>query len=854
MLEQFFQNYIINLNSNKIFFNKSWLIFSSTISLFLISLFIILLGILFSKKAFHIKIFNIFLIYYLVIYFINVSLNFDYIFLDLNLAFNQNTTSFVNLFIFLSTLTIIIFFLGICNVFFLEENTKIEFSLLVWFIYLSSIFLIANTTFISTILLLECITFSSYVLVGFARKNKFSTASALTYLILGAIPSGIFILGLALLYYKFGSFSQDYLNLIFQGLLNQNDFDLINHNQSKNFCLIWQYINQTYFNQPNFLVKILSDKIFLEFLSYLNDLNFILSQYNGWIPFELVTYEYKLSTWIVYMLKIDRCMFDFERSPDFYIYCFLFKTYFLVIRELFFLKYFWELIFNNNFILFPNFFDSFWETGFLFSEPLTGILLNQNKLDNILNWFRICNFVEFWNQLTVISPKYFNLFYGAFCTPNAQVFLGFYLFEILPEQYIKNFEFPNVKVYFAPFMEIGCDMEVFTKTHKIFEIDTESKVSNYSNKLMQNFNDLDSHKKYLIDTFIDLSLVKISVLPNLEKQDLYFYLYHFKGLLYKQVFDFESIFTNTTQKSNFLLSSQSFFFKFDYLILINNFFNKIDITVYVIILFIIVNLCFKLTAAPFHTWAPTVYGGAPLATVIFLSIFSKLTIGFLCIWLFFNIFDFYFEIWQAILIPIALLSIIISILGAFSEKFFKRFLIYSSISHVGFILFGISMFNLRGIQASLDYLSIYIISSFILWFILLFLTKKTITIINLKGLFFNQPQLSLIFAFVIFSLSGIPPLAGFFVKYEIFYSILNSSFFYIGYILLLLTVISFFYYLRIIKIIFFEKNNFYLKKLDWNDIKLRVISICFFMIFLFFIFFENSFSNILYEILKHSLI
>lgn len=133
------------------------------------------------------------------------------------------------------------------------------------------------------------------------------------------------------------------------------------------------------------------------------------------------------------------------------------------------------------------------------------------------------------------------------------------------------------------------------------------------------------------------------------------------------------------------------------------------------------------------------------------------------------------------------------------------------------------------------------------------LTKKTVTLINLKGLSYNQPYLSLIFSIILFSLSGIPPLGGFFVKYEIFYSLINSSFFFLAYILLLLTIASFFYYIRLIKIFYFENNKNFYKFKDFNDIKLRIISYLFFIIPFFILFSDNAISIFITNILTKSL-
>jgi len=133
------------------------------------------------------------------------------------------------------------------------------------------------------------------------------------------------------------------------------------------------------------------------------------------------------------------------------------------------------------------------------------------------------------------------------------------------------------------------------------------------------------------------------------------------------------------------------------------------------------------------------------------------------------------------------------------------------------------------------------------------LTKKTITLVDLQGLYFNQPFLSIIFAIILFSLSGIPPFGGFFVKYEIFYSLIQSSFFYSAYFLLILTVISFFYYLRLIKIMFFENNKKFVKYKNLEDIKLRLISFGFVFIPFFILFFDNSFINLIKQVLIRSL-
>ena len=232
--------------------------------------------------------------------------------------------------------------------------------------------------------------------------------------------------------------------------------------------------------------------------------------------------------------------------------------------------------------------------------------------------------------------------------------------------------------------------------------------------------------------------------------------------------------------------------------------NSINILTLIALVFLFFNFLFKLTAAPFHVWAPSVYGKAPIVSVIFLSIYSKILIFFLFFKLlntFLHTFSFFI---RNFLLIIGILSIFIGILGAFIEKLIKRFFIYSSIGHVGFRLIGLSLLTLEGSSAIFHYLAVYIISSFGRWFLLLIIGRNKNHLVHFAELKNNDPFISLFFAFLIFSISGIPPLGGFFIKLDILSALLDTSHFFINYILFFFTVASFFYYLRIIKILFFD--------------------------------------------------
>lgn len=223
--------------------------------------------------------------------------------------------------------------------------------------------------------------------------------------------------------------------------------------------------------------------------------------------------------------------------------------------------------------------------------------------------------------------------------------------------------------------------------------------------------------------------------------------------------------------------------------------------------FLFFNLLFKLTAAPFHVWAPSVYGKAPIASVTFLSIYSKARVLFLLFKLltsFLHVFSFFT---LAFFLVSGVLSIFVGRVGAFSEKRVKRFFVYSSRGHVGFRLIGLGLATLEGSSARFHYLAVYIVSSFVRWFLLLTRGRSKSHLSHFAELKNANPFLALLFAFLVFSRSGIPPLGGFFIKLDILAALLDTSHFFTNYILFFFTVASFFYYLRLIKIIFFDAQD-----------------------------------------------
>ena len=228
------------------------------------------------------------------------------------------------------------------------------------------------------------------------------------------------------------------------------------------------------------------------------------------------------------------------------------------------------------------------------------------------------------------------------------------------------------------------------------------------------------------------------------------------------------------------------------------------------IVFILVGLAFKISAVPFHMWAPDVYEGSPTSVTLFFTMVPKIAaltvfIRFLYV-PFLNLID----QWQMILIFLSLASMIFGAVAAIGQTNLKRLVAYSSISHVGYALAGLATGSNEGIQSSVIYITIYILMNLGLFSCLLMMKRNNVyyeQIEDLSGLSKNHPLLSLSLLIILFSLAGIPPLAGFFAKFYIFKSVLEQSMFFLAIVGLLSTVVAAFYYLRLIKIMYFDKEK-----------------------------------------------
>ena len=226
------------------------------------------------------------------------------------------------------------------------------------------------------------------------------------------------------------------------------------------------------------------------------------------------------------------------------------------------------------------------------------------------------------------------------------------------------------------------------------------------------------------------------------------------------------------------------------------------------IVFILVGLSFKISAVPFHMWAPDVYEGSPTPVTLFFSIVPKIAALTVFIRILYIPFINMIDQWQPILIFISIASMIFGAVAAIGQKNLKRLMAYSSIGHIGYALAGLSVGTNEGLQSSIVYISIYIVMNLGFFSCLLMMKKNDLyfeTIDDLSGLSRNHPILSICFMVVLFSLAGIPPLAGFFAKFYIFKSVIEQSMYFLAIVGLLSTVIAAFYYLRIIKVIYFDE-------------------------------------------------
>jgi len=254
------------------------------------------------------------------------------------------------------------------------------------------------------------------------------------------------------------------------------------------------------------------------------------------------------------------------------------------------------------------------------------------------------------------------------------------------------------------------------------------------------------------------------------------------------------------------------------------------------IVFIVVGLAFKVSAVPFHMWTPDVYEGSPTSVTSFFALVPK--IAALTVFIRFMYVPFINAIdqWQNIIVFLSVASMILAAVAAIGQSNIKRLMAYSSIGHMGYALAGIATGSAEGVKSSILYLTIYLIMSLGTFACIFMMKRDNIffeDISELSGLSKSRPILSLGFLILLFSLAGIPPLAGFFAKFYVFMAVIQANMYGLAIIGLITTVISAFYYLRIIKVIYFDKSKDSFDENKDLGIKVSLFISCVLVVFYF---------------------
>ncbi|MGA1976711.1 MAG: NADH-quinone oxidoreductase subunit N [Bacteroidales bacterium] len=226
-------------------------------------------------------------------------------------------------------------------------------------------------------------------------------------------------------------------------------------------------------------------------------------------------------------------------------------------------------------------------------------------------------------------------------------------------------------------------------------------------------------------------------------------------------------------------------------------------------IFFFAGMAFKISVVPFHLWTADVYEGAPVNITSFLSVISKGAALFIFVIILYTIFPMIIWTWQKAIFVTSVLTMTIGNLFAIRQQNIKRFLAFSSISQAGYILVGIIGGNQLGMASVIYYILVYIFSNLGAFGVVAAISNATgkEDISDYNGLYHTNPKLSLIMTLSLFSLGGIPPVAGFFGKFFLFTAAAQRGFYPLIIIAVLNTIISLYYYLLVVKAMFINKND-----------------------------------------------
>jgi NADH-quinone oxidoreductase subunit N len=226
------------------------------------------------------------------------------------------------------------------------------------------------------------------------------------------------------------------------------------------------------------------------------------------------------------------------------------------------------------------------------------------------------------------------------------------------------------------------------------------------------------------------------------------------------------------------------------------------------LVFLISGLAFKVSAVPFHMWTPDVYEGAPTPITAFFSASPKIAAMALFVRTMVTSFPDATDQWRQIIIFISILSMALGAVAAIGQNNIKRLMAYSSIANMGYVLIGLAAGTAQGIEGILIYLAIYLVTNIGVFACILAMRRgdhMVENITDLAGLAQSRPGYAFVFAMLMFSLAGIPPLAGFFAKFYVFLAAVRAGLYPLAVIGVVASVVGAYYYLRIVKVIYFDE-------------------------------------------------
>jgi len=226
------------------------------------------------------------------------------------------------------------------------------------------------------------------------------------------------------------------------------------------------------------------------------------------------------------------------------------------------------------------------------------------------------------------------------------------------------------------------------------------------------------------------------------------------------------------------------------------------------LVFLFVGFCFKISAVPFHMWTPDVYEGAPTPVTAFFAAAPKVAGIAIFVRATMTAFPGIAHEWQQILTFVSIASMVLGAFAAIGQRNIKRLMAYSSIGHMGYALVGLDADSAQGVQGVLIYMSIYVTMTLGTFAVILAMRRDGKLVENigdLAGLSRTQPTMAFFLAILLFSLAGIPPLAGFFAKFYVFLAAINAGLYVLAVIGVLTSVVGAYYYLAIVKIMYMDE-------------------------------------------------